>query len=401
MTERLFVYLDESWPERPEAEWVLLDHGGAVLRRGSSAPSGWPGADRLEGIVGASQCLWLEFPLPLVSGKRRLKRADEAKLIANGLEEKIVDDPDSQHWVVTHRREDGGVILAGVLVMSKQRVRQLCEALSALGKPADALYSELQSCPWDDDECTLLRHGDDWIVRASANTALVLPEAVLPEALGKLASSDAGLRILTPPGDSDLPSGLLSRLNADGRRIRCDSHEWWNGASRVTNLLQGVFSQGDRQRTPFHSLRWPALAFGFLMAAQLVITLAAWSNDRLALNRIRGDMERMLAVAAPGMPVVLPTQQLHQILGTEAVRHGQLRDDDLLTLLAALSEVLGSGASGLVQVDYDNRQMEITLTSNVESSVGGILVERFAERGLQAEPKGGGRWRIAVRQIEE
>ncbi len=117
MTERLFVYLDENWPEQPEADWVVLDQSGAVLRSGICPPSGWPVADRLEGVIGGSQCLWLEIPLPLVTGQRKLKRADEAKLIANGLEEKIIDDPDSQHWVVTHRRSDNGAMLAGVLVI--------------------------------------------------------------------------------------------------------------------------------------------------------------------------------------------------------------------------------------------------------------------------------------------
>jgi hypothetical protein len=112
-------------------------------------------------------------------------------------------------------------------------------------------------------------------------------------------------------------------------------------------------------------------------------------------------MEHILATAAPGQPVVMPAQQLHQLLETETARHGQLRDGDLLALLATLSEVVGSGPPGLLQVNYDNRQMEITLSSEVESMVGGKLAERLAEHGLRAESKGGGHWRIFVQPIEE
>ena len=160
MSHRLLLAIDEQWPTRPACPWVLLGPDGRPVSEGHSEPRHWPAAAECEVVLTGPQCLWLEVPLP------RAKRADLPRLLAYALEDRLLKDPDTQHLTVSHRRPagDGERELTGVLVVARERLRQITAQLAAIGRPPRRMLAEVQTAP---------SGGEAWQLSLSAAGAIL------------------------------------------------------------------------------------------------------------------------------------------------------------------------------------------------------------------------------------
>lgn len=387
MSTRLLLAIDEQWPTRPDCPWVLLGDDGQPVSEGHSEPRHWPAAAECEVVLTGPQCLWLEVPLP------RGARRDLPRLLAYALEDRLLKDPDTQHLTLSHRRpaDDGERDLAGVLVVARDRLRQLIAQLTAIGRPPRRVLAEMQTAPAGGDVWQLSLSASGAILRSSPNAGLAVDGDILAPLLSQQAATARAANLAPTRIDVRLTPGLatpdLAALQAETAIPMqvAAPYLWWQGADRkATNLLQGEFAFRDNGSAWLLKLR-PALALG---GGALAVWLLAnvgevvWMKHRL--GQIGERIERIYRSSFPNAPVVAPAAQMRQQLNLERARHGLLRDDDALSLLAQATEALGTDAvDGVAALRFEEGRLDLTLAGPAAARAEAV-VGLLASRGLLA-----------------
>ncbi len=380
MTNRLLVLLDDHWPRDPAADWVLLDPAGRALQQGRSAPAHWPAADRTDGLLGGSQCLWLEVDLP--PGPRR----EQPRLLAYALEEHLIGDADTQHLTPTHSRAEGELRRTGVLVLARSRLKQLIAQFGSLGRPLASLRSLLQTAPaaptrWvlaGDAHGGILRTAPDHALRAewrNGAEARDCLEQLLPTALAlpQAATPPEALELRLAPGFS----------LADGSRplplpvVAGPAWQWWEGYEHGSELLHGDFTPRERHARHWQPLRLPLALAGLAASVFLIAGLGHILLQRHALNELEARSLALFQQALSGTPAVSPAAQLARVLERERARHGQLASGDLLSLLHGYFLAGGPAPQAL---DYQAGKLVLELPAETAAGLPG----RLALHGLQA-----------------
>lgn len=385
MSQRLILALDEHWPQQPACPWVLLGPDDQPVSRGESDPRHWPQAERCEVVLLGAQALWLEVPLP-----RGAQRRDLPRLLSYALEDRLLKDPDSQALLLTHRgpAPDGEQDLGGVLVVAKERLRQLVGQLQAVGHPPHRMYAEIQTSPADDEAWHLSLGPSGGVLRPHPDAGQALDAGLLPDLLpvlvaraGAAGQPPAALVLHLAPGTPrpELPPELGARLG--------QPYEWWSGAAhgRPTNLLQGEFAPREAGGGWLGRLLAPALlgagALGLWLLATLGQTL--WLGHQVSDAQAR--MARVYQTSFPNAPLVAPAAQMRQQLNQERSRRGLLRDDDALALLAQAAEALGTDAmDALAGLQYEEGRLDLILNPTSEARARAAL-GLLASRGLLAD----------------
>lgn len=384
---RLLLALDEQWPTRPDCPWVLLGPDGQPVSEGHSEPRHWPAAAECEVVLTGPQCLWLEVPLP------RAARRDLPRLLAYALEDRLLKDPDTQHLTLTHRRpsDDSDKDLAGVLVIARERLRNLAAQLAAIGRAPRRVMAEVQTAPPGGDNWQLSLGPAGAILRCDGHGGLaldidILAPLVAAQATAARAANRApgGLEVRAAPGHAlpDLPaleadSGLPTQPGAP--------YLWWQGATgKAANLLNGDFAP----RSSSHRLAAIGKPLA-LAGAALGIWLAATVGEVLwlkhSLSGIGERIERVYRSSFPNAPAIAPAAQMRQQLNLERARHGLLRDDDALALLARATEALGNDAAGSVAaLRYEEGRLDLTLSGQGAARAEAV-VGLLASRGVLAD----------------
>nr|MBL8412420.1 hypothetical protein [Dechloromonas sp.] len=382
MTTRLLLRIEEHWPARPEAAWVLLGHGGEVCAEGESDPRHWPGADECWVILAGPQCVWLETRLP------RAARRDAQRLLGYALEDRLLGDPDSQHLTVSHRRRDAGNSeQVGVLVVARERLRELLAQFAALGRPLTRCVSEVQLAPSSADAWHVSVAGGTAIVRPAPDTGFAADVDLLPAVLDtQLAAARAANRepqriVLHRAAGSIQPCpGEIPGL-VDGQVYR-----WWQGAPIADNLLHDEFSVPGARPAWLAGLRTPVL---MALAASVIWLLGSlgeiiWQRHQLA--GIEARLTRTFQSAFPNSPPIAPLAQMRRQLNDERARHGLLRDDDALALLAAVADLLGTEATDhLAGLGYADGRLELRWPASFPRQRLADIQRGLAARGLLAE----------------
>ena len=133
--------------------------------------------------------------------------------------------------------------------------------------------------------------------------------------------------------------------------------------------------------------------------------LEQWAADGATLNDIQqrlktafgisityldARMLRTYQTAFPNSPAVAPAAQMRQQLNLERARHGQLRDDDALSLLAVVAEALGSEVTDKLQaVHYADGLLDLGFPDMAADCLA-PLQALLGARGLLVESKGEG-----------
>ena len=388
MSTRLLLAIDEQWPARPDCPWVLLGPDGKPLSEGQSEPRHWPAAADCEVVLGGPQCLWLDVPLP------RGARRDLPRLLAYALEDRLLKDPDTQHLTVSHRRpaDDGERDLAGVLVVSRERLRQVVAQLAAIGRPPRRVMAELQTAPADADVWHLAVSPAGAILRRTPGSGLALDADILGPLLAQQAASARAANAAPTRIEVHLAPGCaspdLAALQAEtALEIRlADAYRWWQGAERKTaNLLHDEFAYRDSGPGWAGKLR-PALAVGTTALAVWLLANVGevlWMKHRL--GQIDQRIERVYTTTFPNSPAVAPAAQMRQQLNQARARHGLLRDDDALALLAQAAEALGTDAAGgIAALRFEDGRLDLTLAGPAAARAEAV-VGLLTSRGLLAD----------------
>lgn len=384
MSTQLFLRIDEDWPARPACAWILLGPDGKIRAEGESDPRHWPAADSCSVVLAGSQCLWLETTLP------RAARRDEPRLLAYALEDKLLSDPDSQHLTVTHRRPDTAQgRQVGVLVVARERLRQLLAQFKAIGRPLARCVAEIQTAPAAAGEWRISVAGQTAILRISPDQGLaadgdLLPAVLAAQQAAARASNAEAARIVVhcaPGSPAPLPG-------EDCAFVAGESYRWWAGAAAADNLLHDEFAVAGQQPAWLAALRGPALLF---LAAALLWLLAglgevAWRKYRLA--DVEARMTRSFVTAVPDQPAVAPAAQMRRLLNVERARHGLLGDDDALALLATVGDALGEAQGSLAGLRYAEGRLDLTWHPGFPVERLENLKAQLAARGLLAEIAG-------------
>lgn len=389
MTTRLILRIDEHWPTTPLAAWVLLDPDGEVQAAGESDPRHWPAADRCEVLLAGAQCLWLEAVLP------RASRRDAQRLLAYALEDRLLSDPDSQHLSISHRRPAEGGEMLGVLVVARERMRHLLAQLKAIGREPAQVFSELQSAPASDGSWHVALSAGEAILRVSPVSALAIDGELLgPVISQQLAAARSEnclpgkivVHLAPGLGAPDLPDEAKPELGA--------AYLWWQGLDGAApiNLLHGEFAVAGRSLPLLSGLRRPVQ----LLLLMLLVWLLADLGEVIWLRHRLGDIQerqaRTFQTSFPNTPAIAPLAQMRQHLNLARARHGLLRDDDALAMLAVLGEALaGQASDNLLSVDFADGRLEVgwrafpaadLVSLKTQLAARGLLVDTRDEGGV-------------------
>ena len=95
MKTLLRIYVGDSWPRPAKTPWALLNADGELVQEGTSEPAHWPPADECEIVLSGTQTAWLKARVP-----EKMPRGEHERLLAYAFEEKLLQEPGSQHFTM-------------------------------------------------------------------------------------------------------------------------------------------------------------------------------------------------------------------------------------------------------------------------------------------------------------
>jgi general secretion pathway protein L len=390
VTQTLRIYIDARWPTPAKTAWVLLAANATTLREGVSEPAHWPAADEFEVVLGASQTTWHTAKLP--PGKAA--RSETSRLLAYALEDKLLRDPDSQHFTVIRQEADQ----VGVLVVARDRLRQIVAQFAALGKPLSRLFSELQCAPAGRDAWHLALGADSALLRSGERDGVCLDSALDGGPPPLLAALIAGSRSagaaqplvvhvaagVTAPDAKAWSTALATEVRVGA------AYRWFEPAAGAANLLHGEFAPRHRRRAWIARLKPALWLAGAAVAADLLLGIGqiVWQQHRL--GAVQEQAAQIFQDAFPKTPAVEPAAQMQRQLDQLRAPRGQLRGDDALALLAALADALGADGRGALQsLKFEDGVLEATLTPALAERIAAVT-STLALRGLIVAAKNDG-----------
>jgi len=406
MTQRLIIYIDENWPDHPSAPWVLLDERDRLVQEGRSEPRHWPNADSCEIVLGATQASWLATQLPRTASRH------QDRVLRYALENQLVKDVEDQHLVVTRRRTTEDGIAVNVLVVGRSRLRRLLAQFEALGRRPARMVSELQTAPTPTRPATwtltpgptgglVIRHGEQQGL--AADPAFVNDLLMHLQRQPDAAAQTPQTLEIHAAVNGALPKEIDAAALQQATGLNCQiepRHNWWKNIRAASDLLHGEFASAV-SRPHFLKLRAPLWLAAAAAAIWLTASLGAVLWQRGQLHTAETRMLRLFEATLPNVPPVAPARQLVRSLDDVKSRHGLLRRDDFLSLLAVYSETRGAGARhSLRSLEYDNGTLRLTL-NNGDAEELSLLQARFAALGYLLAASGDGSNRVALTVREQ
>lgn len=383
MTTTLRVFVGEHWPEQPSTRWTLIGAAGNVLQQGESDALRWPVAEYCEAIISAPEVSCLRAAIPA-----RVARRDLPNVLAGVLEDQLLEDPDRCHLTVCRHRRDS----ADVLVIGRERLRNILAQFAALGRPLSAAYSELRVLHAERHEWVVAVARDGVIVSRPHEVPLVVdgtddgtPPALLATLAKDPRSKAANLRILVRPEagkEIDL-AAWKAMLRTENVRIGPE-YRWYSLSDSSADLLHDEFASRLRRNNAWLLIRPAALVATSFLLAYLVVGLFQILLSTYRISQAEGRIEELFAASFPGIPAVSPVAQTRRQLDQLRAAHGLARSDDVLVLLAALSGVLGTnGENSLKELNYSDRRLTAVFDSAQTGRIDGLR-QQLQDRGYEA-----------------
>ena len=366
LTLRLLI--PAEWPGQEAAcDWALLNAQGQPLQRGRSEPRHWPAAENCEVVLSAEQCLTLQAQLP------KGARSRPPEVIAYALEEQLINEAETEHFVVGDTAADN---LTPVWVVARSRLKTILAALAALERPPQRILAEIQLAPLPSDGWSVCLRNDNasGFVRlgAEAGCAFDLNEVREPPPELQLALHAArpnhpprcldvySARSKASPFDAETAAAWQTRLGIPVRLA--GEYHWRDAPGRdARNLLSGEFAPPRPAHAGWGSFK-PALWLGlgaFLLYS--LFSLGEWFWLERQSQALRQQMAESFRAAYPqAQNIVDPPLQMQRLNDQLRRARGQLGSTDFLPLLAAASEALG--AQGRVKsLVFEDGRLELTL----------------------------------------
>lgn len=339
-------------PERAD-EWALFDAADRCVRAGSDRPSAWPGADRFEIVVAASQLRIASVALPTMPSSR------VAAAAAFALEDQLAGPLDAHRLVASPQAADGTVrvvvvaraVLDGIAGSRREIARILAEP--DLATPG----AGWRWCVADDGGFVRRADGSAFPVGSIARDGALPPE--LAVALAQAArehASPASVRV-----DGDVADDDCARWRRDTGVAYARGSPWrWASASPAAFAAAIDLRPGSPAVETREARRAPRRAFalalglaGGALALHVAATVGEWAWLRYEVWR---DARAWTALAESAgvatAPPASPTAARSAITRRYAeARHAQglAAPDDALPLLARGAPALATLPRGSVK----------------------------------------------------
>jgi general secretion pathway protein L len=388
---------DDAW------RWLRLGDDGTPqgsIHAGSLVDAAGESAGlRVTVLVPATECLLSRAQIP---GRNRQK---VLRAVPFALEEQLSDEVENLHFAVGKSMADGAW---PVVVISRQYMQGLVDAVAGAGLDVQQVFSELQALPVAENEITVLLDGEIALVRGGPYSGYVADS----ENLGMLLAAEPhdeeaplpGLRLLLrehsllPNTDAYDAETQLQQFAGDPLVIFARGLD-----ANAINLLQGTFSRtGEWLRM----LR-PWRATAALLLAGLLVSSVVMGVDYFRLEResdqLRGEIEDTFRKALPGVTrIVNPRAQLQQRL--DQVQRGMGASGGFLELLArsgtVFKDVQGVEVQGITfragRLDVDLAVSNLQLLDELKQklSQGGKLAVDIQSATTAADQRVQSRLRI-------
>jgi general secretion pathway protein L len=386
----LRVYLDLPPEANTDAEWVLYDSEGGVVRSGRDRPAGWPDADALEAVVAARHGRVATLTLPPLPPARLLPAARFA------LEDQLAGGTDDSHLAVGTQNAAGAVRVA---VVADAWMRALAAASERLGIGWSrmVLESDLAQAPpagWCWCAAALAQPG---FVRTSEGATIAVGAAPGEGPPDELRLALAGNRGQRPRAVRIDIGGATPALAAHCRTATgvdfVPGSPWrWSAASPAAFAAAidlrlapaGTAAKGIGGSLA-RALR-PALWVG---AATLAIHLLATTGSWVWLQWQAWQVERDLtalarAVAPDDTSGVAPATVIARRDAAARHRAGLVAPDDLLPILARAAPALAALPPGAIRsLRYANDHVVLDL-QKLDPAQPARLQQELQRQGLVA-----------------
>ncbi|MBI4997759.1 MAG: hypothetical protein HZC22_12885 [Rhodocyclales bacterium] len=382
MTTTLRVFVGEHWPAQPSTRWTLIGPAGNVLQQGESDALRWPVAEYCEAVISAPEVSCLRAAIPA-----RVARQDLPNVVAGVLEEQLLDDPDRCHLTVCRHRRDS----ADVLVIGRERLRNILAQFSALGRPLSAAYSELRVLHAEPHEWAVALARDGVIISRPHEVPLVVDgtdDGTPPVLLATIArdprSKAGNLRMLirAEAGKEVDLAAWKAMLRTEHVRVGPE-YRWYSLTDSSVDLLHGEFASRLRRNNVWLLIKPAVLVAASFLLAYLLVGLFQVLLSSYRISQAESRIEELFAASFPGIPAVSPVAQTRRQLDQLRSAHGLARSDDVLVLLAALSGVLGAaGENSIRELSYSDHRLTAVFDAAQSGRIDGLR-QQLQDRGYQ------------------
>lgn len=390
MSTTLRIFVGEHWPEQPSTRWTLIGEAGNVVQQGESDALRWPAADYCEAVISASEVSCLRAAIP-----ERVARRDLPTVVAGVLEDQLLDDPDRCHFTVCRHRRDS----ADVVVIARDRLRNILAQFTALGRPLSAAFCELRVLPAERHEWVVALARDGVIVSRPHEVPLVVdgvddgtPPALLVTLAKDPRSKPANLRILirAEAGKEVDLAAWKGMLRTENIRIGPE-YRWYSLTESSVDLLHGEFASRLRRNSTWPLVKPAALLALAFLVASMAVGLIQTMLSTYRIHQAEGRMAELFATSFPGIPAMAPVAQTRQRLDQLRSVHGMSRHDDVLVLVAALAAVMGTGGENAVtDLKYADRRLTISFDPAQADRLNGYR-QLLADQGYRVTANTDGR----------
>lgn len=318
---------------------------------------------RVTVLVPGAECLLSQVKIP---GRNRQKLL---RAVPFALEEQLSDEVENLHFAVGKPLADGAL---PVVVISRNYMQQLMDAVAEAGLDVQQVISELQAVPVAENEISVLLDGEIALVRSGPVSGYIAD------------SENLGLLLAAEPRDEEAPLPILRLLlrehsllpDTDAYAAETQVQQFAGDPLTVfargldasaINLLQGAFSRtGEWLR-----IMQPWRATAALLLAGVLVSIVVMGIDYVRLGseneRLRAQIEDSFRSALPGVTrIVNPRVQMQQHL--DQVLRNQDSGGGFLGLLARSGTVFKDMQGVEVQgVTFRAGRLDVDLTvSNLQ-----------------------------------
>ncbi len=341
-------------PDRADA-WALFDVAGTCVKMGRDRKAAWPGADRIEVVLAATQVRIASVALPLMPASR------VAGAAAFALEDQLAGPTAAHHVAVSTQARDGRVRVA---IVARSLVNEIvgdCPKVTRIVAECDLVppATDWKWCAREPDAAGFIRRPDGSAFPTDAPSA----EGTLPAELALALTQ--GRRSESPPArvrvEAPFPAATLARWQRETGIEFIAGTPWrWEAAGPAAfagaidllpsaSAVSNVASRLEPQR-----LFAPAFVLaGAALALHVAASVIEWASLRVHAWRDAKEWTSLAAAAgiAPAAAANPAAARLALSQRYAQLRHvhGMSAPGDALPLLARAAPALASLPAGSVK----------------------------------------------------
>lgn len=301
-----------------------------------------------------------------------------AQVLPYALEDQVLDDVETLHFVAGPRREDGQHAVA---VVARERMQVWHDALGAAGIAADRMVPDFLAVPLDGDRACAVAEGESCLVRIAADEGFACAVEQLPNWL----SAELGLDLIPAAADAKplVPAGYDWRMQRPMAAM--DALSAGAEISSGLNLLSGPFAPHHRHASQRRLWRVAAILAGVAIVVGLAGQLTSVLRLQAANSEVETAIEQRYADLFPDSP---PVPDPVARVRSELTRLGGAgQGPGLLGVLSQAAPILASHdfRLDLLGMEYRNNTLELSVHSTSLSNLDSLRERLATLPGLQVE----------------